>query len=218
LEPTNEAYAISKISGVLSCRAYRRQYGCSFISAMPTNLYGPHDNFDPQSSHVLAALIRKFHEAKLQGTGEVVVWGSGRPRREFLHVDDLADACLVLLEKYDDEMPINVGSGEDVSVADLADRVRSVVYPQARFIFDPAMPDGTPRKLLDVSRIRALGWHHRIDLDDGIRQTYEWFLKHGEFSDPPRRPAVENGLSGAQSQPQRVANPVLLKDVQGSAR
>jgi GDP-L-fucose synthase len=177
LEPTNDSYAIAKISGVLSCRAYRKQYGCDFISAMPTNLYGPNDNFDLQSSHVLSALIRKFHDAKLRSAREVTVWGTGQPRREFLHVDDLAEACLVLLEKYDGATPINVGSGEDVTIADLADRIRRVVYPEARVIFDTTMPDGTPRKLLDVSRIHALGWRHRISLDDGIRRTCEWFLE-----------------------------------------
>ncbi len=177
LEPTNEAYAIAKISGVIACRAYRRQYGCNFISAMPTNLYGPNDNFDLDHSHVLPALIRKFHDAKLAGQAVVTVWGSGTARREFLHVDDLAEACLFLMEHYDDESPINVGTGQDVTIADLADLVRSIVYPEAKIAFDPSRPDGTPRKLLDCSRIHALGWQHRIELEQGIRRTYDWFLQ-----------------------------------------
>lgn len=174
LEPTNDAYAIAKISGLLSCQAYRRQYGCHFISAMPTNLYGPGDNFHLQDAHVLPALLRKFHTAKLAGESQVTVWGSGQPRREFLHADDLADACVFLMEHYDQSQTINVGTGQDVSIAELADLVRSVVYPEAKIVFDRSKPDGTPRKLLDVSRLHALGWHHRIDLETGIQQTYQW--------------------------------------------
>jgi GDP-L-fucose synthase len=177
LEPTNAAYALAKISGVMSCQFYRKQYASNFISAMPTNLYGPHDNFDLNSSHVLPALIRKFHEAKLQGDSHVTVWGSGKPRREFLHVDDLADACLFLMEHYNEPMPINVGTGEDLTIAELADVVRMIVYPEAKIAFDRSRPDGTPRKLLDVSRIHALGWKHRIDLEPGIRKTYAWFVQ-----------------------------------------
>jgi GDP-L-fucose synthase len=186
LEPTNEAYAIAKISGVKSCEAYRRQYGCRFISAMPTNLYGPHDNFDLESAHVLPALLRKFHEARLAGGREVIVWGTGTPRRELLHVDDLAEACLFLLERYDEPSTINVGAGEDVTIAELADLVRQIVHPAAEIRFDTSRPDGTPRKLLDVSRIHALGWRHRIALADGIAQTYEWFSRHAGAADMAR--------------------------------
>ncbi len=178
LEATNEGYAVAKIAGVKSCQAYRAQYGCRFISAMPTNLYGPGDNFDRETSHVLAALIRKFHDAKVTASGSVTVWGTGRPRREFLHVDDLADACLFLMRNYDDNQTINVGVGRDVSIAELADIIRGIIYPEARIVFDTARPDGTPRKMLDVSRIHGLGWKHRIDLQEGIRGTYQWFLDH----------------------------------------
>lgn len=178
LEPTNEFYAVAKIAGIKLCQAYRRQYGRSFISAMPTNLYGPNDNFDLTSSHVLPALIRKFHEAKLVRSPEVVVWGSGRPRREFLHVDDLADACVFLMSRYDDESHINVGTGEDLSIQELAELIRDVVYPQGRIVFDSTRPDGPPRKLLDVSRLRNLGWTPRTELRSGIGSTYEWFLAH----------------------------------------
>jgi GDP-L-fucose synthase len=176
LEPTNEPYAIAKISGIKLCQAYRRQYGSDFISAMPTNLYGPHDNFDLQSSHVLPALIRKFHDAKVEGRGEVVVWGTGSPKREFLHVDDLAGACLFLMRHYQDDSHINVGTGEDLSIRQLAEEIRDVVAPGARLVFDAGKPDGTPRKLLDVSRLHTLGWRHSIDLAAGIRSTYDWFL------------------------------------------
>ncbi len=175
LEPTNEAYALAKIAGLRSCEYYRTQYGCNFISAMPTNLYGPHDNFDLKSSHVLPALIRKFHEAREENADEVVIWGTGRPRREFLHVDDLADACLFLLENYDGPGTINVGSGEDIPIGDLAKLVGEIVYPEARIVYDTSMPDGTPRKLLDVSRIHQLGWKHQIDLTTGIADAYRWY-------------------------------------------
>lgn len=178
LEPTNEPYAVAKIAGIKLCQAYRRQYGCDFISAMPTNLYGPGDNFDLSSSHVLPALIRKFHDAKAEGRKDVVIWGTGLPRREFLHVDDLADACLYLMERYDGDIHLNVGTGEDLSIRELAEMVAAVVYPEGRLIFDESKPDGTPRKLLDVSRLHALGWRHRIELREGIEATYRWFLDH----------------------------------------
>jgi len=178
LEPTNEAYAIAKISGIKLCQAYRRQYGSDFISAMPTNLYGPHDNFDLQSSHVLPALMRKFHDAKEEGRGEVVVWGTGSPRREFLHVDDLADACLYLMRHYDEDGHINIGTGEDLTIRELAEALREVVDPGVRLTFDPSKPDGMPRKLLDVSRLHSLGWRHRIGLAEGIRSTYQWFVEN----------------------------------------
>ena len=178
LEPTNEFYAVAKIAGIKLCQAYRRQYGCDFISAMPTNLYGPNDNFDLTSSHVLPALIRKFHDAKVTGAGEVSVWGSGRPRREFLHVDDLASACVFLMRNYDDEPHINVGTGEDLSIRELAEMIRDVVYPQARIVFDTSRPDGPPRKLLDISKLRSLGWSPSITLRGGVESTYRWFLDH----------------------------------------
>jgi GDP-L-fucose synthase len=178
LEPTNEAYAIAKIAGIKLCEAYRRQYGDDFISAMPTNLYGPNDNFDLVSSHVLPALIRKFHEAKAAGETEVVIWGTGAPRREFLHVDDLADACVFLMERYDAAQHINVGTGEDLSIRELAETIRDIVHPRAALRFDPTKPDGMPRKLLDVARLHALGWRHRIPLREGIASTYQWFLQN----------------------------------------
>jgi GDP-L-fucose synthase len=178
LEPTNEWYAIAKIAGVKMCQAYRRQYGFPAISAMPTNLYGPGDNFDLHRSHVLPALIRKFHEAKQRGEREVVVWGTGRPRREFLHVDDLAKACVVLMERYDGQEPINVGWGEDVSILELAGIVQGVVGFTGELRFDTSKPDGTPRKLLDISRLKAQGWKPEIALRDGIAATYRWFLEH----------------------------------------
>jgi GDP-L-fucose synthase len=178
LEPTNEPYAVAKIAGVKLCQAYRRQYGCNFISAMPTNLYGPHDSFDLESGHVLPALIRKFHEARVRGLGEVVIWGTGSPRREFLHVDDLAVACLFLMRHYESDLHVNVGTGEDLSIRELAELVGRGVYPQARVLFDPSKPDCTPRKLLEVSRIHALGWRHVIPLEEGIRDTYRWFVEH----------------------------------------
>ncbi len=176
LEPTNEPYALAKIAGIKLCQSYRRQYGCNFIAAMPTNLYGPQDNFNLTSSHVIPALIRKFHEAKKEGRREIVVWGTGTPRREFLHVDDLASACLFLMEHYDDEIHLNLGTGEDLSIRELAEMIASVVYPAAEIVFDPTKPDGTPRKLLDVSRIHALGWRHQVALTEGIAQTYAWFV------------------------------------------
>ncbi len=175
LEWTNEPYAIAKISGIKMCQAYRTQYGCDYISAMPTNLYGPGDNFDLESSHVLPALIRKFHEAKNNGHPSVMVWGSGSPKREFLHVDDLADACLFLLKNYDGLEHINVGTGVDLTIKALAEQVRDIVYPEGQLEWDSSKPDGTPRKLLDVSQLHELGWKHSIDLKTGIETTYEWF-------------------------------------------
>ncbi len=175
LEPTNEGYAIAKIAGVKSCDAYRNQYGDNFISGMPTNLYGPHDNFSLTSSHVLPALIRRFHDAKLRSDKTVTIWGTGTPMREFLHVDDLAAACLFLLEKYDAPGPINIGTGQDVTIQQLAEIIRDIVYPTCTLEFDATKPDGTPRKLLNVCRIHALGWKHQIHLIDGIRSTYQWF-------------------------------------------
>ena len=180
LEPTNESYAIAKIAGIKLCQAYRRQYGCNFISAMPTNLYGPNDNFDLTASHVLPALIRKFHDARLENRTDVVVWGTGKPRREFLHVDDLADACVFLMERYDDELHVNVGTGTDLTIQKLAEMVRDVVHPQAAIVYDSSKPDGSPRKLLDVSRLHELGWRHKVQLREGLSQTYAWFLEHHE--------------------------------------
>jgi GDP-L-fucose synthase len=178
LEPTNEAYAIAKIAGIKLCQSYRKQYGSDFISAMPTNLYGPNDNFDLTSSHVLPAMIRKFHDAKEEGRDEVTVWGTGSPRREFLHVDDLADACVFLMQNYNEASHINVGTGEDVAIRELAEMVRRIVHPKAKIVWDSSKPDGSPRKLLDVSRLHNLGWRHRIALGEGIESTYEWFLTH----------------------------------------
>jgi len=176
LEPTNEWYAVAKIAGIKLCQAYRQQYGCDFISAMPTNLYGPEDNFDLSSSHVLPALIRKFHDAKQNAGKEVEIWGTGSAMREFLHVDDLADACLFLMENYSDEMHINVGTGVDLSIRDLAEKIRQVVYPAAELKFDTSKPDGTPRKVLDVTRLNNLGWSPSYALDSGLASTYQWFL------------------------------------------
>ena len=175
LEPTNQWYAIAKIAGIKLCQAYRRQYGCDFISAMPTNLYGPGDNFDLMSSHVVPALIAKMHAAKAQGADEVEIWGTGRPRREFLHVDDLADACVHLLQVYSDELHINVGCGEDLTIAKLAETVRTVVGFQGRLRYDSERPDGTPRKLLDTARLTALGWRPRIALEDGLADASRWY-------------------------------------------
>jgi len=177
LEKTNEAYALAKISGLKLVQAYRKQYSHRWISAMPTNLYGPGDNFDLENSHVLPALVRKFHEAKLNGDVAVQVWGSGSPRREFLHSDDLASACLYLLENYDDDVPINVGTGIDISIKDLAELTSRVVGFSGRIEWDATKPDGTPRKLLDISRMLALGWKAKISLELGLEETYEWFAR-----------------------------------------
>jgi GDP-L-fucose synthase len=178
LEPTNDAYAIAKIAGIKLCQAYAKQYGKAFLSAMPTNLYGPRDNFDLHSSHVLPALIRKAHEAKLAGSSEIVVWGSGTPRREFLHADDLADACLFLLRHHESSEIVNIGCGEDLTIRELAETVCRMVGFQGKLVFDSSKPDGTPRKLLDIGRIRAMGWSPRIPLEQGIKDAYEWFLEH----------------------------------------
>lgn len=175
LEKTNEAYAIAKIAGIKMCQAYNKQYGTKFISVMPTNLYGPNDNFDLSSSHVLPALLRKFHNAKIEGEKEVVMWGTGSPKREFLHVDDLADACVFLINNYEDNEIINIGTGEDVTIKNLANLIKEIVEFKGEVINDTTKPDGTPRKLLDVSRLHILGWKHKISLRDGIKTTFEWF-------------------------------------------
>jgi len=176
LEPTNEWYAVAKIAGIKMCQAYQRQYGSKFISAMPTNLYGPEDNFDLESSHVMPALIRKFHEARVANAPTVTVWGSGKPLREFLHVDDCAEACLYLMEHYDGEEIVNIGVGEDVSIADLARMVGEAVGYQGEIVYDASKPDGTPRKLVDTTKINGLGWRAGISLQEGIKKTYQWFL------------------------------------------
>ena len=178
LEATNEPYALAKIAGIKLCQSYRTQYGANFISAMPTNLYGPHDNFDLDSSHVVPALMRKFHEAKIERRRHVTIWGTGRPRREFLHVDDLADACLFLMRRFDEAEHINVGTGEDLTILELAEMIREVVYPESEIVFDASKPDGSPRKLLDVGRLHRLGWTHRIPLREGVASTYAWFREH----------------------------------------
>lgn len=178
LEETNSAYAVAKIAGIEMCQAYHRQYGCNFISVMPTNLYGPHDNFSPERAHVLPALLRRFHEAKISGTKEVIVWGSGKPRREFLHVDDMANACVHLMKTYDDPSIVNIGTGEDISIKELAELVAKVVGYTGDIVWDASKPDGTPRKLLDVSKIHGLGWRHSIPLPEGLALTYKWFLEN----------------------------------------
>ncbi len=178
LEPTNAPYAVAKIAGITLCDAYRKQYGSDFISAMPTNLYGPHDNFELMSSHVLPALIRKCHDAKIAGRRDVTIWGSGSPKREFLHVDDLADACVFLMRRYSRGGHVNVGTGEDLTIRELAEMVKAEVHPGAELLFDTSKPDGAPRKLLDIGRLRDLGWRHRIALKEGIASTYQWFLAH----------------------------------------
>ena len=187
LEPTNEWYAIAKIAGIKLCQAYRRQYGRHYIAVMPCNLYGPNDNFDLATSHVLPALIRKFHEAKKEGKAEVVVWGSGSPRREFLHVDDLADATVFLLHHYDEEEPINCGAGFDLSIRELAEKIGHIVGFEGRIVFDSTKPDGTPRKLMDSGRMAARGWKPRIGLDEGIADAYRWFLEHQTGDSAPAR-------------------------------
>jgi GDP-L-fucose synthase len=196
LEPTNEAYAVAKIAGIKLCQAYRRQYGCDFISAMPTNLYGPNDNFDLTNSHVLPALIRRFHDARQRGEEEIVVWGTGSPRREFLHADDLASACLFLMDRYDEAVHVNIGTGEDLTIRELVEIVGAVVHPAARITFDASKPDGMPRKRLDVTRLHELGWRHRIALRDGIEATYEWFCVHYDTARGVR-PAEQASAAGA---------------------
>ncbi|MDY0276994.1 MAG: GDP-L-fucose synthase [Acholeplasma sp.] len=176
LEPTNEAYAIAKIAGIELCKFYRRQYGVDFISVMPTNLYGINDNFDLNNSHVLPALIRKFHEAKINNENKVVVWGTGEPMREFLFVDDLADACVYLMENYSDESHLNIGTGEDIRIKDLALIIKDIVGYNGDIIYDSTKPDGTPRKLLDVSKLQSTGWKHKVSLHDGINKVYQWYI------------------------------------------
>jgi GDP-L-fucose synthase len=180
LEPTNEFYALAKIAGIRLCQSYRRQYGDNFIAAMPTNLYGPNDNFDLEGGHVLPAMIRKFHEAKAAGRAEVEIWGTGSPMREFLHVDDLAAACTFLMDRYDDEQFLNVGTGEDLSIRELAEMVRDIVHPTAELVFDTDKPDGMPRKVLDVGRLKSLGWEPTVPLRHGIAETYAWYLAQGD--------------------------------------
>jgi len=179
LEPTNEPYAVAKIAGLKMAQAYRRQYGFHAICLMPTNLYGIGDNFDPESAHVVPALIRKFHGAKLSRSPEVTIWGTGAPRREFLHVDDLADAAVFLMLRYDEEAIINVGTGEEISIRELAELIKEIAGYSGRLAFDSSKPDGTPRKRLDVSRLNGLGWHPRIQLHEGLRDTYDWFVTKG---------------------------------------
>jgi len=179
LEVTNEAYAVAKIAGIKLCTFARQQYGCDFISAMPCNLYGLGDNFSLQNSHVLPALIRKMHEAKLRGDAQLMLWGTGTPLREFLHADDVASACLLLMDRYAEAGHINIGSGEELSIRALAEKVATIVGFAGQLEFDPALPDGTPRKLMDVARIKSLGWSPRIGLDEGIRGVYAWYLQHG---------------------------------------
>lgn len=178
LEPTNEWYAVAKIAGIKLCQAFRRQHGCHFISGMPTNLYGPNDNYDLQTSHVMPAFIRKFHEAKEQGARAVTIWGSGKPLREFLHVDDCAEACVFLMNHYDGEEHVNIGVGEDLSILELAHLVAEVVGYQGDLVFDASKPDGTPRKLVDTTKINALGWRARIELEEGVRLAYAWFREN----------------------------------------
>ena len=178
LEPTNEPYAVAKIAGIKMCQAYNRQYGTSYISVMPTNLYGPDDNFDLETSHVLPALIRKFHEAKERGENRVTLWGTGTPKREFLHVDDLADACVFLMNHYDESEIINIGAGRDLTIAELAEMIAQVVGFKGEILYDPSRPDGTPVKRLDVSRLSRLGWRAKISLKKGLKETYQWYRKH----------------------------------------
>jgi len=178
LEKTNDAYATAKIAGIKMCQSYNKQYGTKFIPVMPTNLYGPNDNFDLESSHVLPALLRKFHEAKITNEKEVLMWGTGKPRREFLHVDDLADACIYLLNNYEDSEIVNIGTGEDIEIIELANLIKKAVGFQGEIKNDLTKPDGTPRKLLAVSKLHSLGWKHKIPLEEGIKTTYDWFLKN----------------------------------------
>ena len=182
LEHTNEPYAIAKIAGIKMCDAYRTQYGCNFISVMPTNLYGPNDNYDLNTSHVLPALIRKFHEAKVQDQPEVIVWGSGNPRREFLHADDMADACVFLMKNYNEEGLINIGVGEDLSIKELAEMIKEITGYKGKVVFDASKPDGTPRKLMDISKLSSLGWKATIQLKSGIEKTYTERFVHNKFA------------------------------------
>jgi GDP-L-fucose synthase len=180
LEPTNEPYAIAKIAGIKLCQAYKRQYGSNFISAMPTNLYGPGDNFDLTGGHVIPMLMRKFDDARREGRDEVEIWGTGSPMREFLHVDDLADACVFLMDNYEDEEHINVGTGVDLTIRELAETIRDIVHPTAQLRFDTSKPDGTPRKVLDVSKLNSLGWKPSISLREGLESTYTWYLSQDQ--------------------------------------
>jgi len=177
LEPTNEPYAVAKIAGIKMCQSYNRQYGTNYISVMPTNLYGPNDNFDLQNAHVLPALIRKFHEAKVADQKEVVVWGTGSPRREFLYIEDLADACVFFMNNYNSSEIINIGVGKDISIRELALMVKEIVDYNGELVFDTSKPDGTPRKLLDVSKLSSLGWKAKTSLEEGIKKTYEWYAE-----------------------------------------
>lgn len=183
LEPTNEAYAIAKIAGLEMCKFFKWQYGDHFISCMPTNLYGPNDNYNLQNSHVLPALIRKFHEAKIDGKREVEVWGTGKPLREFLYVDDMADACVFLMENYDGEQHVNIGTGEEVSIGELAHIIKEIVGFEGEVVFNSEMPDGTMRKLCDVSKLQKIGWKHQVDLQNGIKKAYEWYLVNENSTD-----------------------------------
>lgn len=176
LEPTNEAYAVAKISGLELCKFFKRQYGDNFISCMPTNLYGPNDNFDLKTSHVMPALIRKIHDAKVNNSDSVEIWGTGTPKREFLHVDDMADACVFLMNNYDGEQHVNIGTGEEITIKDLAIMIQKVIGFNGKIVFNEKMKDGTPRKLCDISKLNKLGWKHSINLENGIRETYEWYL------------------------------------------
>jgi len=178
LEETNSAYAMAKIAGIEMCQAYHRQYGSNFISVMPTNLYGPNDNFSPERAHVLPALLRRFHEAKISNAPAVTVWGSGTPKREFLHVDDLGNACVFLMETYDDPSIINIGTGEDVTIKELAELIAATVGYKGKIVWDKSKPDGTPQKKLDVGKIQKLGWHHTIALAEGVASTYKWFVEN----------------------------------------
>ena len=180
LEKTNEPYAVAKIAGIKMCQSYNRQYGTKFISVMPTNLYGPNDNFDLESSHVLPALLRKFHEAKKNNAKQVIMWGTGSPRREFLHVDDMASACIYLMENYDEDEIVNIGTGEDISILELAKSIKTIVGFKGDIVNDTSKPDGTPRKLLDVSKLHNLKWKYKVALNDGIKTTYEWFLQNSK--------------------------------------
>ncbi|KAA8665325.1 GDP-L-fucose synthase [Clostridium sp. HV4-5-A1G] len=178
LEPTNEGYALAKIAGLKMCQFFKRQYGDNFISCMPTNLYGPNDNYDLENSHVMPALIRKFHEAKVNNKPEVEIWGTGKPLREFLHVDDMADACVFLMKNYDGERHVNIGTGKEVTIKELAELIKKVVGFAGKLTFNTEKPDGTPRKLLDVSKLNSLGWKYNIELEDGIKSSYEWFVEN----------------------------------------
>ena len=178
LEPSNKPYAVAKIAGIIACQSYNIQYGTNFISAMPTNLYGPNDNFDLETSHVLPALIRKFHEAKINNEKEIMVWGTGKPQREFMHVDDLAGACLFLMKNYNSSEIVNIGTGKDLSIKELAEKIKKVVGYNGKIVWDKSKPDGTPKKLLDVGKIHKIGWKHKITLNEGLKKTYQWYQKN----------------------------------------